>query len=58
MNNQPWNVDPARLPKRIDLELSAEVYERLEDLSRRTGRSIRDLAEEMICRQAVQLPNP
>lgn len=58
MNNQSWNVDPARLPKRIDLELSAEVYERLEDLSRRTGRSIRDLAEEMIYRQAVQLPNP
>ena len=58
MNDPSWRIDPAHLPQRIELELSAEVHERLEELSRRTGRSIRDLAEEMIYRQAAQLPNP
>ena len=44
----PWVLDPSRMPRRLDLEVSEEVYEALEALSRRTGRSVRDLVEDFI----------
>lgn len=36
------------MPRRLDLELSDEIYEALEALSRRTGRPISDLVEDLI----------
>jgi hypothetical protein len=58
MTEHSWRIDPARLPRRLDLEIQPEVYSVLEQLSARTGRSIRDVAEELIHRQAARLPNP
>jgi len=45
------------MPRRLDLEVSEEVYEALEVLSRRTGRSIRDLVEDFIA-QSITPPLP
>ena len=45
------------MPKRLELDLSDEVYEALDALSRRTGRSIRDLVEDCIA-QSVAPPLP
>jgi predicted DNA-binding protein len=45
------------MPRRLDLELSEEAYEALEMLSRRTGRSIRDLVEDLIA-QSITPPLP
>jgi hypothetical protein len=45
------------MPRRLDLELSEEVFAALEALSRRTGRSIRDLVEDFIS-QSVTPPFP
>jgi hypothetical protein len=52
-----WKLDPSRMPRRLDLEVSEEVYEALEVLSRRTGRSIRDLVEDFIA-QSIASPLP
>jgi NTP pyrophosphatase (non-canonical NTP hydrolase) len=45
------------MPRRLDLDLSEEVYEALEALRKRTGRPIRDLVEDFIA-QSVTPPLP
>lgn len=52
-----WKLDPSRMPRRLDLELSDTVYEALEQMSKRTGRPIRDLVEVLIA-QSVTPPLP
>lgn len=52
-----WKLDPSTMPRRLDLELSEELYAALEVLSRRTGRPIRDLVEDLIA-QSVTPPLP
>jgi hypothetical protein len=52
-----WKLDPSKMPRRLDLDLSDEVYDALEALSRRTGRPIRDLVEDFIA-QSVTPPLP
>jgi hypothetical protein len=52
-----WKLDSSKMPIRLHLDLSEEVYEALEALSRRTGRPIRDLAEDFIA-QSVTPPLP
>ena len=52
-----WKLDPSKMPMRLDLDLSEEVYDALEALSRRTGRPIRDLVEDFIA-QSVTPPLP
>jgi hypothetical protein len=52
-----WILDPSKMPRRFDLELSEEVYQALEALSSRSGRSIRDLVEDFIA-QSVTPPLP
>lgn len=52
MDHDPWRLDPSKFPKKIDLDLSDEALERLERLSARTGRSVRDIAADLLC-QAV-----
>ena len=52
-----WKLDPSKMPRRLDLDLSDEVYDALEVLSRRTGRPIRDLVEDLIA-QSVTPPLP
>ena len=45
-------MDPSPMPQRLDLELSARTHDQLTRLSLKTGRSISDLAAELLC-QAV-----
>jgi hypothetical protein len=52
-----WKLDPSKMPRRLDLDLSEEVYEALEALRKRTGRPIRDLVEDFIA-QSVTPPLP
>ena len=52
-----WKLDSSKMPRRLDLELSEEAYEALEALSRRTGRPIRDLVEDLIV-QSITPPLP
>jgi hypothetical protein len=52
-----WKLDPSKMPRHLDLDLSEEAYEALEALSRRTGRPIRDLAADLIA-QSVTPPLP
>ncbi|MFM2080042.1 MAG: hypothetical protein RLZZ219_724, partial [Cyanobacteriota bacterium] len=47
-----WRLDASRLPQRLELDLSPQLHRALERLSASTGRSMRDLAEELICRGA------
>jgi hypothetical protein len=55
MTHNRWHLDPARFPQRLDLDMSESALESLEQLSRRTGRSIRDLAADLLSRSvAVQ----
>jgi hypothetical protein len=47
-STDPWRLDPARFPRRLDLELSDEVYDQLQSMSERTGRSISELVGEIL----------
>jgi len=49
----PWRLDPSQFPQRIDLELSEAVMERLERLSAKTGRPLRDIAADLLCQAAA-----
>ena len=44
------------MPRRLDLDLSEEVYEALEALRKRTGRPIRDLVEDFIAQSVTPGP--
>ena len=52
MTSDPWRLDPARFPKRIELELSEPVMEHLQQLSLRSGRPLRDLAADLLAQAA------
>lgn len=51
---QRYRLDPAKFPRRIDLELSEPLLSHLEQLADRSGRSIDDLITEMLSRQLDQ----
>ncbi len=52
----PWRLDPARFPQRVDLELNDEAYAALAAISESTGRSIAEVAVEMLARCANTPP--
>jgi hypothetical protein len=41
-------ADPLRLPQRLELEIKPELYERIEELSIRSGRSIPEIIQGLI----------
>ena len=43
------SLDPARLPQRLELEIDADLYERIEEISIRSGRSIPEIIQALIC---------
>lgn len=48
-------LDPAHFPRRLELELSAEAMELLIRLAERSGRSINEVALELLDRQIRRL---
>ena len=40
--------DPLRLPQRLELEIDPELYERIEELSVRSGRSVPEIIQALI----------
>jgi predicted DNA-binding protein len=48
MPTDPSRLDPDKFPWRVDLDLSEEVYERLLAMSQASGRSIQEIAEEIL----------
>ena len=56
-NEQSWELDPSKFPKKLDLELSAEAMEQLRTTAQRTGRSEDELILEILD-QALQRPQP
>ena len=56
-NEQSWELDPSKFPKKLDLELSAETMEQLRTAAQRTGRSEDELILEILD-QALQRPQP
>jgi hypothetical protein len=49
-------LDPSLFPRRLDLDLSVEALERLSRLSARTGRSVSDLAADLLHQALADLP--
>ncbi len=47
----PWRLDPAKFPQRLDLALTDEFYEVLVATSERTRRSVSEVAVEMLARE-------
>ena len=43
-------TDPLRLPQRLELEIEPDLYERIEEISIRSGRSIPEIIQELISR--------
>jgi hypothetical protein len=54
MDSDSLSTDLARLPIRLEVELPPAVHEQLQDLSRTTGRSIDEVALELIDRALQQ----
>lgn len=54
MANLCWRLDATKLPQRLDLDIPDELYAELEQLSARSGRSVRDIAQDLICRSIDQ----
>ena len=50
-SNNRYRLDPARFPKRLDLELSETLLQHLEELARRRGRSLNEVITEILSRQ-------
>lgn len=55
MSHDPWKLDPAQFPRRLELELTDAVLGRLEQLSARTGRPVRDLAADLLAQAASDM---
>ena len=49
--NSRFRLDPARFPKRLDLELSEPLLRHLEELAMRSGRSLNEVITEILSRQ-------
>ena len=45
-----YRIDPAKLPKQLDLDLSPAVAEHLRKVAAQTGRSVEELILEIINR--------
>ena len=45
-----WQLDSGEFPRRLDLEVSEEVFSYLQALSAKTGRSISEIATELLSR--------
>ena len=58
MNHNRWTLDPSRFPKRLDLELSDRVLDHLGRLSAKTGRSVSDLASDLLCQALADQGHP
>ena len=56
-NEQDWEMDPTKLPKTLDLELSAEAMEWLRTRAQQTGRCEEELILEILDR-ALQSRKP
>ena len=48
MNHNRWHLDPLRFPQRLDLDLSDRALDHLDRLSAKTGRSVSDLAADLL----------
>jgi hypothetical protein len=42
------SLDTFRLPQRLELEIDADLYERIEEISIRSGRSIPEIIQALI----------
>ena len=49
MTHNRWRLDPSRFPRRLDLDLSNHALDRLDQLSAKTGRSLSDVAADLLC---------
>ena len=47
-NEQSWEIEPTRLPKKLELELSTETMGWLRATAQRTGRSEEELILEIL----------
>jgi hypothetical protein len=54
LTDSTWRLDASRLPQRVDLDIPAEIHALLEQCSVRSGRSVRDLVEDLIHRSAFR----
>ena len=53
-NSDRYQLNPDSFPRRIDLDVSEEVFAYLQRISDRTGRSIDEIAAAIISKNAEQ----
>jgi len=53
-NSDRYQLNPDSFPRRIDLDVSEEVFAYLQRISDRTGRSIDEIAAAIIAQNAEQ----
>ncbi len=53
----PYRLDPKQFPRRLELELSEEVLEAMQKLADATGRSVSEIATDILSRDIEEHPN-
>lgn len=51
-----YRLRPDQFPKRLDLELKAELIETLQAMSERSGRSVGEIIQELLAKSLPPLP--
>lgn len=54
--DERFRLNPAKFPKRLELELDEALLRHLEALATRRGRSVNDLITDLLSRQIDPLP--
>lgn len=54
LEQDPWSIDPQKLPKTIELELSSGVVDHVAKIAAATGRSPEEILVELIDRGLSQ----
>jgi hypothetical protein len=54
--DEAFKLDPRQFPRRIELELSEEVLEAMQKLANATGRSVSEIATDILSRDIEEHP--
>ena len=53
-----FSIDPLKVPRRLELEIQPHIYEQLEEMAVRSGRSIPEIIQGLISGSFPPAPGP
>jgi hypothetical protein len=56
--DEAYRLDPRQFPRRIELELAEEIFEAMQKLADATGRSVSEIATDILSRDIEEQTPP